>query len=125
HLRFIRRFLRDVCPAGDSDLGNIRHKAVIRYIERHARDGSVGSGRRRLTSALYPVARLRRSPRAPWSAPASVATPTTATTSSDTVLPPNFSDPVRPCQRSVICLDMRARTLRVSMRKWISPDSAH
>jgi site-specific recombinase XerD len=44
HLRFIRRFLRDVCPAGDSDLGNIRHKAVIRYIERHARDGSVGSG---------------------------------------------------------------------------------
>ncbi len=44
HLRFIRRFLRGVCPAGDSDLGNISHEAVIRYIERHARDGSVGSG---------------------------------------------------------------------------------
>jgi site-specific recombinase XerD len=44
HLRFIRRFLRGVCPAGDSDLGNISHEAVIRYIERHACDGSVGSG---------------------------------------------------------------------------------
>ena len=44
HLRFIRYFLRGVCPAGDSDLANISHEAVIRYIERHARDGSVGSG---------------------------------------------------------------------------------
>jgi site-specific recombinase XerD len=44
HLRFIRYFLRGVCPAGDSDLGHINHEAVIRYIERHARDGSVGSG---------------------------------------------------------------------------------
>jgi site-specific recombinase XerD len=44
HLRFIRRFLREVCSAGASDLGNISHEAVIRYIERHARDGSVGSG---------------------------------------------------------------------------------
>ena len=44
HLRFIRRFLREVCPAGASDLGTISHEAVIRYIERHARDGSVGSG---------------------------------------------------------------------------------
>ena len=44
HSRFVRHFLGTVCPAGDSDLGNISHAAVIRYIERHARAGSVGSG---------------------------------------------------------------------------------
>jgi site-specific recombinase XerD len=44
HQRFIRDFLREVCPAGDSDLGNISHETVVRYFERHARDGSVGSG---------------------------------------------------------------------------------
>jgi site-specific recombinase XerD len=46
HLPSIRRFLREVCPAGASDLGNISHEAVICYIERHARDGSAASGKR-------------------------------------------------------------------------------
>lgn len=45
HLRFIRRFLSEVCPAGVGDLGSISCEDVIRYIECHARDGSVGSGR--------------------------------------------------------------------------------
>ena len=46
HLPSIRRFLREVCPAGASDLGNISHEAVIRYVERHARDRSAASGKR-------------------------------------------------------------------------------
>ncbi len=56
---------------------------------------------------------------------ASVATPTTAPTSSDTASPPSFSDPVRPCQRSASCCDTRAMTLRASMQRWMSRDSAH
>ena len=102
--------------------------AIVAYLQDrygHRRVGGCFCARRRLTSALYPVARLRRSPRTPWNAPASVATPTTAPTSSDTVLPPNFSDPGRLCQRLANCWDMRAMTPRVSMRKWISLDSAH
>ena len=46
HLPSIRRFLREVCPAGASDLGNISQEGVTRYIERHARDGSAESGKR-------------------------------------------------------------------------------
>ena len=46
HLPVIRRFLREVCPAGAGDLSNISQERVIRYIERHARDGSAGSGKR-------------------------------------------------------------------------------
>ena len=45
HLPVIRRFLREVCPAGASDLGRISQKDVTRYIERHARDWSADSGK--------------------------------------------------------------------------------
>lgn len=45
HLPIIRRFLREVCPAGTSDLGKISQEDVTRYIERHARDWSPGSGK--------------------------------------------------------------------------------
>ena len=45
HLPFIRRFLREVCPAGAGDLGKISQEDVIRYIERHARDWSAESGK--------------------------------------------------------------------------------
>jgi site-specific recombinase XerD len=45
HQPFIRRFLHEVCPAGVGDLGRIRQEEVIRYIERHARDWSAGSGK--------------------------------------------------------------------------------
>jgi site-specific recombinase XerD len=45
HLPIIRRFLREVCPAGTSELDKISRKDVIRYIERHARDQSAGSGK--------------------------------------------------------------------------------
>ncbi len=45
HLPIIRRFLRELCPAGASDLGRIRQEDVTRYVERHARDGSAGSGK--------------------------------------------------------------------------------
>jgi hypothetical protein len=40
HLPSIRRFPREVRPAGAGDLGNISQEGVTRYIERHARDGS-------------------------------------------------------------------------------------
>lgn len=45
HLPVIRRFLREVCPAGGGDLGKIRQEDVTRYIERHARDWSAASGK--------------------------------------------------------------------------------
>lgn len=45
HLPIIRRFLNEVCPAGASDLGKISQEDVTCYIERHARDGSAGSGK--------------------------------------------------------------------------------
>lgn len=45
HLPFIRQFLREVCPAGRDDLGEIRQESVIAYIERHARDWSPSSGK--------------------------------------------------------------------------------
>jgi len=45
HLPFIRLFLREVCPGGVSDLGKISQADVTRYIERHARDWSAGSGK--------------------------------------------------------------------------------
>jgi site-specific recombinase XerD len=41
----IRQFLCEVCPAGKDDLGKINHADVVRYVERHARDGSPPSGR--------------------------------------------------------------------------------
>ena len=44
HLPIIRRFLHEVCPAGDDDLGKISQKEVIRYIERHAQDWSPRTG---------------------------------------------------------------------------------
>jgi site-specific recombinase XerD len=44
HLPAIRRFLCEVCPAGAKDLGKISHADVVRYVERHARDGSPSSG---------------------------------------------------------------------------------
>ena len=45
HLPVVRRFLREVCPAGASDLGKISQEDVTRYIERHARDWSAASGK--------------------------------------------------------------------------------
>jgi site-specific recombinase XerD len=45
HLPFIRQFLREVCPGGAGDLGEIRQEAVIAYIERHARDWSPSCGK--------------------------------------------------------------------------------
>lgn len=45
HLPIIRRFLRELCPAGASDLGKISQEDVTRYIERHARDWSAMSGK--------------------------------------------------------------------------------
>jgi site-specific recombinase XerD len=45
HLPVIRRFLREVCPAGAGDLGKISQVDVTRYIQRHARDRSAASGK--------------------------------------------------------------------------------
>lgn len=45
HLPVIRRFLHEVCPAGDDDLGKITQEDVIRYIERHAQDWSPKTGK--------------------------------------------------------------------------------
>ena len=45
HLPIIRRFLHEVCPSGDDDLGKISQHEVIRYIERHAQDWSPGTGK--------------------------------------------------------------------------------
>ena len=45
HLPIIRRFLHEVCPAGDDDLGKISQQEVIHYIERHAQDWSPGTGK--------------------------------------------------------------------------------
>jgi site-specific recombinase XerD len=45
HAPFIRRFLREVCPGGASDLGRISQADITRYVERHARDRSADSGK--------------------------------------------------------------------------------
>ena len=45
HLPPIRRFLHEVCPVGDGDLGKISQEDVIRYIERHAQDWSPATGK--------------------------------------------------------------------------------
>jgi site-specific recombinase XerD len=45
HLPHIRQFLREVCPAGASDLSKINQERVTRYIERHAQDWSPAYGR--------------------------------------------------------------------------------
>ena len=45
HLPVIRRFLHEVFPAGDDDLGKISQAEVIRYVERHAQDWSPGTGK--------------------------------------------------------------------------------
>jgi hypothetical protein len=45
HLPVIRRFLHEVWPAGDSDLGKISPEGVTRYVERHARDWGAASGK--------------------------------------------------------------------------------
>jgi site-specific recombinase XerD len=50
HLPVIRRFLREVCPAGAVDLGKIRQDDVVRYVERHAHDSSVASGKAMCTA---------------------------------------------------------------------------
>src|SRR5262245_61566755 len=44
HLPAIRRLLCEVCLSGAKDLGKISHADVVRYVERHARDGSPSSG---------------------------------------------------------------------------------
>jgi len=46
HLPIIRRFLREVCPAGAGDLGKISQENVILYIERHADDASAASAKK-------------------------------------------------------------------------------
>jgi site-specific recombinase XerD len=45
HIPVIRRFLHEVCPGGDDDLGKITQESVIRYIERHAQDWSPKTGK--------------------------------------------------------------------------------
>jgi site-specific recombinase XerD len=45
HLPTIRRFLLEVCPAGASDLGSFDQEDVVRYVERHAQDGSPKSAK--------------------------------------------------------------------------------
>jgi DNA invertase Pin-like site-specific DNA recombinase len=40
-----KMFLREVCPRGTRDLGRISQEDVTRYVERHARDWSAGSGK--------------------------------------------------------------------------------
>jgi len=45
HRPVIRRFLREVCPGGASDLDKIGQEDVICYVERHARDASAASGK--------------------------------------------------------------------------------
>jgi site-specific recombinase XerD len=45
HLPTVRRFLHEVCPTGDDELGKISQEDVIRYIERHARDWSPRTGK--------------------------------------------------------------------------------
>ena len=45
HLPVIRRFLHEVCPAGEGDLSKISQEDVARYVERHARDWSPNSGK--------------------------------------------------------------------------------
>lgn len=45
HLPHVRQFLREVCPAGASDLGKINQEHVTRYIERHAQDWSPAYGK--------------------------------------------------------------------------------
>jgi site-specific recombinase XerD len=45
HLPFIRLFLQEACPGGDSDLGRISQAQVTRHIERHAGDRSSASGK--------------------------------------------------------------------------------
>ena len=45
HLPVIRRFLREVCPAGAGDLGKINQENIVRYVERHASDRSAESGK--------------------------------------------------------------------------------
>ncbi len=45
HLPVTHRFLHEVCPTGDDDLGKINQEEVIRYIERHAQDWSPGTGK--------------------------------------------------------------------------------
>ena len=46
HLPVIRRFLCEVCPRGASDRGRISQESVTCYVERHARIGARGPGRR-------------------------------------------------------------------------------
>jgi site-specific recombinase XerD len=50
HLPVIRSFLREVCPAGGIDLSKIRQDDVVRYVERHAHDSSVRSGKAMCTA---------------------------------------------------------------------------
>jgi len=45
HLPVVRLFLREVCPDGTGDLGRIGPSDVVRFIERHAGDGSPGWGK--------------------------------------------------------------------------------
>ncbi len=45
HLPVVRLFLHEVCPGGAGDLGRISQESVARHIERHARDGSAGTGK--------------------------------------------------------------------------------
>ncbi len=45
HRPIVRRFLREVCPAGAGNLDNIGQEDVIGYVERHARDASAASGK--------------------------------------------------------------------------------
>lgn len=52
HLPVVRLFLREVCPDGTDDLGRIGPSDVVRFIERHAGDGSPGWGKAMCCAAL-------------------------------------------------------------------------
>ncbi len=58
HLPVIRQFLREVCSVGTSDLGRIDQNAVIRYVERHARDWSADTGKMMCWALRGPITRF-------------------------------------------------------------------
>lgn len=60
HRPVIRRFLREVCPAGTSDLAKITQEDVTGYIRRHARNRGAASGKAMCWSLRAFLRYLRR-----------------------------------------------------------------
>ena len=44
------RFVHELCPTGEADIGKLRPQDVVRYIERHAKDGSPRTGQAMCTA---------------------------------------------------------------------------